>query len=300
MQLQQLRTFIEVYRQRSITAAAVRLGLTQPAASQHIGGLEAAIGRPLFERHARGVLPTAAADELAADIGDKLDYAEAALATARMRSAEIAGTVQIIAHGDFAAETIAPNLRPLLEAGVRIRLQMGDRERIRIMVAEGHCDLGISAMPITDPRLRTENLHTETALAVASPGVAQNIMSGQHLAGELSKQPVLAYNLALPLVGSWLEKNQIDIGDVSPAVISQDLRSLRSILISGFGWSVLPEYLCRDAIIRGELAEIASPVGRSENIYYAIWSPTALRNPRVAFARQTLIWELKKGVTTSL
>jgi DNA-binding transcriptional LysR family regulator len=293
MYLQQLRTFTEVYRQRSITAAARKLDLTQPAVSQQIASLEAAIGRPLFERHARGVLPTAIADELAADIGDKLDYAETALASARARSTDIAGSVQIIAHSDFAAEMIGPGLRRLLESGVSVRLQSGDREKIRIMVAEGHCDLGFSAMPIADDRLRTESLHTEATLAVASPATAARIMKEADLAIALAAEPVLAYNLTLPLVRPWLAKNLIDIAEIRPSVVSQDLRSLRSILVSGFGWSVLPHYLCRDEIARGGLVEIAAPEGCPSNTYHAVWSPSALRNPRIAFARQTLIWGLK-------
>ena len=117
--LNRLRTFIEVYRQRSISGAARALSLTQPAVSQHIASLEAAIGRQLFERSAHGVDPTAAADELALDIGDRLDLAEAALSTARARSAEMAGTVRVIGHADFLSEVVAPLLVPLLETGMR-------------------------------------------------------------------------------------------------------------------------------------------------------------------------------------
>ncbi len=43
MSLARLRTFIEVYRQRSISGAARTLNLTQPAVSQHIAGLEMSI-----------------------------------------------------------------------------------------------------------------------------------------------------------------------------------------------------------------------------------------------------------------
>ena len=295
MYLQQLRTFTEVYRQRSISGAARKLDLTQPAVSQQIASLEATIGRPLFERHARGVLPTATADELATDIGDKLDNAEAALATARSRSTEIAGSVQIIAHSDFAAETIGPVLRTLLEAGVRVRLQIGDREKIRIMVAEGHCDLGFSALPINDARLRSETLHSETTVALASPEIAERIMTRESLSAALADEPVLAYNLAMPLISTWLEENQTEIGDVTPAVVSQDLRSLRSIMTSGFGWSVLPEYLCREQLTSGSLVEILPPIARPQNTHYAVWSPAALRNHRVAFVRQTLVWHLRQN-----
>ena len=36
MSLLQLRTFVEVYRRRSLSEAARAIGITQPAASQHI------------------------------------------------------------------------------------------------------------------------------------------------------------------------------------------------------------------------------------------------------------------------
>jgi DNA-binding transcriptional LysR family regulator len=123
MSLTRLRAFVEVYRQRSFTTAARNLGLSQPAISQAIASLEATVGRPLFERHGRGVVPTGAARDLASDIGDRLDQAEAALAQARARSAELAGSIQIVGHPDFLAEVVAPQLGPLLESGIRVRLQ---------------------------------------------------------------------------------------------------------------------------------------------------------------------------------
>jgi hypothetical protein len=72
MSLVRLRSFVEVYRLRSLSSAARSLNLTQSNVSQHIAGLEVALGRPLFQREARGVTPTHAADELAADVGGTL------------------------------------------------------------------------------------------------------------------------------------------------------------------------------------------------------------------------------------
>ena len=171
MSLVRLRTFIEVYRQRSIGSAARQLNLTQPAVSQHIAGLEVAIGRPLFERQVSGVIPTSAAEELAADIGDKLDAAEAALASARARSRDVAGALQLIGHADFMAEKLAPELAPLLEAEIRVRMHTGDGPMVTQMLLEGHCDLGISAHPVTDARLKSETILTDKVIAVAAPSV---------------------------------------------------------------------------------------------------------------------------------
>ncbi|WP_374448570.1 LysR family transcriptional regulator [Stella sp.] len=54
---------------RSATRAAELLGITQPAVSQLLAGLERAVGFPLFARGAgRGLEPTPEARELLADV----------------------------------------------------------------------------------------------------------------------------------------------------------------------------------------------------------------------------------------
>lgn len=79
----QLRTFVEVYRCRTITKAAANLGLSQPAATAHIQSIESLIGVELFERKARGVEPTAAAHDLALQVSTHLDAVEQKLASVR-------------------------------------------------------------------------------------------------------------------------------------------------------------------------------------------------------------------------
>lgn len=293
MSLQRLRTFIEVYRQRSITAAARSLNLTQPAISQHIAGLEASLGRRLFVRERQGVRPTAAAEELAADVGDRLDVAEAALAAARARSVELTGALQVVGHVDFLAEVVAAELVPLLKVGVRVRLQTGGRGRIEQMLIDGDADLGLSAYASSDARLRCELVRTEPVMAVAAPEVVQRLLGARDLKAALASEPVLAYNLDLPLIEQWLARNGLDQQPLAPALIGQDLRTLRSLLSAGFGWSVLPAYLCRAGIASGQLAEIPAPVAGTTLSYYLTWTPSALRQPRVAHARQTLLWQLQ-------
>ncbi|MDW6003257.1 LysR family transcriptional regulator [Vibrio mangrovi] len=292
MSLTRLRTFVEVYRQRSISAAARNLNLTQPAVSQHIAGLEVAVGRKLFTREAAGVEPTGAADELAADIGDKLDVVESALAQAKARSVDMEGVLQIIGHADFMAEVIAPQLLPLLQSGIRVRMHAGDGDLVHHMLVEGHCDLGFTAHPVTDKRLRSETVMVAPVWAVAAPEVAQRISQADDFAQAFMDEPMLTYNLELSVIGGWLEKNRIRPDVHPPALVSQDLRALRHLLIQGFGWTVLPEYLCHEQIQRGELQQIPAPVADTRLTYYMAWTPSALRQPRIAHARQTLLWQL--------
>ncbi|MFA0440111.1 LysR family transcriptional regulator [Vibrio sp. 10N.286.49.C2] len=72
MDLNLLTTFFAVYKQRSITLAADQLELTQPAVSAAIRRLEAVIGKALFVREGRGIVPTSTAVQLATRIEDPL------------------------------------------------------------------------------------------------------------------------------------------------------------------------------------------------------------------------------------
>ncbi|MBT2134519.1 LysR family transcriptional regulator [Croceibacterium sp. LX-88] len=120
-----LRTFLDTYRAGSLTRAAQRLGITQPAASAHIAALETMLGKPLFVRQARGVAPTPAADDLARSIASNLDGIEATMTAAQARSDHLGGTVHLVGPAEYLSLQIAPALVPLLAEGLRLRLQTG-------------------------------------------------------------------------------------------------------------------------------------------------------------------------------
>lgn len=73
-----LSVFQEVYRERQISAAARRLGLTQSAVSNALARLRKTFGDELFVRTARGMQPTPLAQQMAEPIGAAL--AQVALA----------------------------------------------------------------------------------------------------------------------------------------------------------------------------------------------------------------------------
>ncbi|PWC29130.1 LysR family transcriptional regulator [Teichococcus aestuarii] len=294
MSLPQLRTFIEVYRRRSLSGAARALGLSQPAVSQHVASLEAQLSHRLFERRPRGVQPTAIADDLAAALGNSLDTAEAALATARARSARLSGTVHIAAPSDYLGEHVAPRLGPLVEAGLDLRLHIGGRAALYEMLLDGRVHLGLTASLPEDPRLACQGVGEENLRAVAAPAIAARIAAAATLREGLAAVPHLAYDLDRPLLRSWLEANDIVLERL-PAVTVPDLRVLRASLCAGIGWSVLPGYLTREQRGDGSLAEIPAPREVPRNQFYLVWARAALRHPRVAFARDILLRALAGG-----
>ena len=64
LDLNLLRTFLEIYEARSVTRAAQELSLTQPTVSHSLARLRTQLGDPLFVRGPGGLQPTARADEL--------------------------------------------------------------------------------------------------------------------------------------------------------------------------------------------------------------------------------------------
>jgi len=110
MELYQLRTFVAIAQEGSVTRAAERVFTSAPAVSAQLKALEDELGVKLFERTARGMSPTAAGTRL-------LDEAERTLASAsRMRSAaeQIRGAAQGVVRFGTVVDPVALRLGDVL------------------------------------------------------------------------------------------------------------------------------------------------------------------------------------------
>jgi len=82
LDLNLLLVFDAIYAEASITRAANRLGLTQPALSNALKRLREHLGDPLFKREGRGIVPTVEAKRLAPAIREALRAIEQAVSIA--------------------------------------------------------------------------------------------------------------------------------------------------------------------------------------------------------------------------
>jgi DNA-binding transcriptional LysR family regulator len=64
MEFRQINYFIALYEEGTVTRAAYRLNIVQPALSMQIAKLEEFVGQKLFERTKQGMVPTAAARQM--------------------------------------------------------------------------------------------------------------------------------------------------------------------------------------------------------------------------------------------
>ena len=107
--LNDLLSFVTVAREGSFTRAAAQLGVTQPALSQAISGLEERMQIRLLTRTTRSVSPTAAGERLLQSVGHRIDEIEAELDMLTELRDKPAGIVRITcgaerAENDSAAQ----------------------------------------------------------------------------------------------------------------------------------------------------------------------------------------------------
>lgn len=121
------RSFLAVAETGSLSAAARRLGLTQPTLGRHIEALETAIGQPLFLRAPQGMVPTPAAQALMPE-AQTMAHAAASLERRAASSGEFRGTVRIAASHVVGAEVLPRVLAPLLDQhpGLAIELDLSN------------------------------------------------------------------------------------------------------------------------------------------------------------------------------
>jgi len=287
--LSYLHTFLETYRVGSLTRAAQRLGMTQPAASAHLAALEEALGKPLFIRQARGVAPTPAGDDLARSIAANLDGIEATMAAARARSGRLTGTVHLIGPAEYLAARVCPALAPLLADGLRLRIQTGDRERIYATLKDGHADLAVTASKPGDRGLGFAELGRERLLLVAAKAVAERTRARVVTAELLAGVPCIAYGETLPLIGVFFEHVFRKTPDMQAVATAPDLRILTGMAEAGAGWTVLPDYLCIEALAAGRLIELPTARPGPDNTLFLAWNKAALRHPRVIHVRDYIL-----------
>ncbi|WCM91032.1 LysR substrate-binding domain-containing protein [Acidovorax sp. NCPPB 2350] len=166
-----LRCFDAAARQGSFTRAAAELCITQGAVSQQVKQLEQWLGRPLFLRTPRTLVPTPEGKWLSVVLRESFDAIESTLAQMRL-SADARSAATLSCSPSFAMQWLTPRLggffRQHPDIGLRVFGEFHRLDRTR-MVRDG-----IEAAVRFDPGGYTDLDATpfldEWLIPVASPG----------------------------------------------------------------------------------------------------------------------------------
>jgi DNA-binding transcriptional LysR family regulator len=137
----------------SLSAAARRLGLSQPTIGRRVQALEERLGLILFERRAEGYRLTAAGEALLPRLRAMAEAAAALEREARVQADPGTGLVRIAAGG-WAVRFLTDRLPQLRDALPGIELAV-DAERNLPDLGDGAVDIGIYASLSDRPALRS-------------------------------------------------------------------------------------------------------------------------------------------------
>lgn len=128
MNLSQLRTFVRVGELGSLSKAADRLRVAQPALSRQMRLLQAEIGVPLFERHRHGMQLTPAGQELMERVSGLIRQLDVACEDVRASAGDVRGQVVF---------GLVPTVSYVLAARLAQRVA-SDYPRLSLRIVEGY------------------------------------------------------------------------------------------------------------------------------------------------------------------
>ena len=196
MDLKQLKTFIRVSDSGSLSSAADRLRIAQSALSRQIRLLEAEVGAPLFDRHARGMSLTFHGQELYKRIAPLIRQFEQSIDDVRSLGETITGQVSfglMPTTSAMLAERLVSRVTEE-QPGIFLRLVEGYAGHLVEWLQRDEIDATLLYGPSDSLHLRATPLFTED-LALISPaswreesGEAMNFIAAAKLPLALPSQ----------------------------------------------------------------------------------------------------------------
>ena len=255
MELYQLKTFVAIAQEGSLTRAAERVFTSAPAVSAQLKALEDELGVKLFERTPRGMALTEAGRRL-------LDEAERTLASAsRMRSAaeQIRGAAQGVVRFGTVVDPVALRLGEVLvklserHPQVTLQLRQGLSYETLSAVQRGELDCAyvLSDLEAADG-LELRRLGPVELVVILPPSLARP--DGQQSLDEVTRLPWVG-TPATCVLRSHLESLFATAGrEFRQGPLADSESTVRSMVASGLGAGLLRLDQALQAERSGEVA----------------------------------------------
>lgn len=196
MDLRNLRTFVTVAELGTVSKAADRLRVAQPALSRQIASLEQDLGLRLFDRVGRRLVMTSAGEELLGDCRALLSQATAIGERAQLLLHGDTGVLKIAASPQFIESVIADFLHsytqrfPNVQVRIREAISWSDTAK---MLERREIHIGqnlLNAVRSDDPQLVRRPLEAMELMAAGHPSLMHGVAESIDLA-RLASYPLL-------------------------------------------------------------------------------------------------------------
>lgn len=283
-----LEIFCSVARERSMTAAARQLQLSQSTVSHTVSQLEAALGVRLLDRSVRPPALTQAGIALQGHAEQQLEGAEAALREARRSDGLALPTLRIAMIDSFAAVVGPALVRALREQAQHWRVWSGLSPGHLQALIDHQVDFIVGDHP-PDPRVQRRALITEPYL-LALP--REDAGPADSLAAVAARLPLVRYSLR-SRIGQQVEQHLERCSLHAPMALEFDTAPAQLAMIgAGLGWGLTTPLCALHA--KGELAALrllplpGAPLQRELSLLSRAGEEPQLAE-RIAFAARQII-----------
>lgn len=249
------RNFLAVYRSGSVSGAARDRSLTQPAVSQQLAALEAAIGVPLFERTSRGMKPTARGEALYTQVFDALDRLERVSRSLTPRQAP-RPVLRLGSSPEYFHEFALPRLAPL---GLALSLSFASERELIEQVENGALDAAVTSLRQSVRTLEHRLLGEKRYVLIGASSV-EGLPSEADLAAWLNSLDWVSYSEERPITRRFWQQALGSRFEARPRLVVPDLRSVVRAVELGQGVSIVPEFAARRSLDEGRIRELW-PIG---------------------------------------
>jgi len=242
--LRALECFVAVVEFGSVTEAAARLHMSQPALSHQIVALERELGTPVVERLPRGVRPTAAGRAVVADARAAVAAAERVVATGRAVATGAGGQLRIGCAESMTAGLLAPVLRAWHRRRPDVQLALTEvtsADALAELVSSGQADIGIGPRPSRWAGPVSLVGREEVVVAMATPPAGATAAVGGAATGpmtfaQVAEYPVVGYHPDNGL-GGWLDEVAAQHG-VTLTAVTRTRQATTAAQLAGAGLGV--------------------------------------------------------------
>lgn len=266
MDIRQLRYFIAIAEEGSLSAAAGRLHVAQPSLSQHVIRLEEELGLPLLARSSRGIALTEEGRLLLSHARDIVGRMEQCLAEMREAGGQLRGAVSFGMPPSVSMVLSVPLAETVRLELPQVRLQAVEAMSgyIRDWLQEGRVDLAILYdLDRVQDYAVTHFLDEDLYLYAAPDAWPEGLEPGAPVA----LADLAGLELVLPGPSHGLRK-RIEAeararGIALNVVIEMDaMTQIKELVARGSGYTIFAPAAAQDFVARGELvkARIVDPV----------------------------------------
>ncbi len=299
--LRQLRYFVTIARERTLSRASDRLGVAQPALSQNLASLEDALGAPLFARHAKGVTLLPTGQRLLGEAQRLLDEVDLLPALVAGEGAQPRGRVRVAIAGSLSGVIVAPLLGLTAERLPRVELVLTDGLSldVRRQLQAGTLDLALMPGASGLYGVESEPLLEEHFLLFGAPEVMAHLPQRLTLAQALA-QPLVALDRSHDL--RQLIERAAESAGLQPKVVNE-LNSppmLMSVAATGRCCTIMPFGPSHDAMASGALAGRPIAARQLSRVQSLVWPTAKVPDPAVDAVRGLLIEVVRTALRKGL